>query len=248
MFRQELPRLYEMKDRIVDPASPNAYFQNFDTILADSTHVKDIYLRLERVLQELDDTAWLHLKEEACKRLNLRDALGRGWQQLFDILNEARAYRYLKSMNCTNLRFIPRSAGKTPDLECLLGLNRVLCEVKTINISDEEVAARTGPMEARSIEATISTGFIKKLRSTIATAEQQMQVFDPDPTCIRFVYLNISFDDFLAQCKQTYFKQIDDELLQAPIKGVRLVFCNERTPFYEPLSMQSADVDNLGEV
>ena len=65
MFRAELPRLYELKDCIDDPASHDAYFRDFDQNLAGSAHVKDIYHRYERDLQGLDDKAWEHLKEEA---------------------------------------------------------------------------------------------------------------------------------------------------------------------------------------
>lgn len=62
------------------------------------------------------------------------------------------------------------------------------------------------------------------------------------------VYLNIFFDDFLAELKEAYFKQIDDELSKAPIEGVKIIFCNEHTPFYKHLEMQFADIDNLGDM
>jgi hypothetical protein len=246
VFREELPRLYELRDCIAAPASSDAYFRDFDQNLARSAHVKDVYLRQERVLQRLDDQAWEHLKGEALPRLTAHDKRGRGWQQLFDILNEARAYNYLKSLGCTDLRYIPRSHEKTPDLEGSLALGRVLCEVKTINISDQEIAFRTYPFKARSIPTIVADGFLKKLRATVETAKLQLMGFDGDHAAIHFVYLNVCFDDFLAELKEAYFKQIDDDLAKTQVIGIRLVICNDHTPFYKPLEMRFADVDNIG--
>lgn len=244
MFRVELPRLYELKDCIADPSSPDAYFKNFDHNLASSEHIKDVYLRRERALQGLDAAAWKHLKGEAGRFLTTRDEHARGWQQLFDVLNEAWAYNYLKSIGCRKLKFIPRSSFQTPDLEGFLGQDRMLCEVKTINISEDEVAFRTGPMKARSIDSSVTLKFLKRLRHKVKIATRQMSAFDA--TCFHLVYLNISFDDFFAENKEAYFKQIDDDLLRIPVGGIRIVICNENTAFYKPLMMRFADVDNVG--
>ncbi len=246
MFRAELPRLYELKDRITDPTSSDAYFHDFDQNLASSAHVKAVYVRCERTLQGLDDDAWEHLKQEALPFLTTRDKRGRGWQQLFNILNEARAYNYLKSLGCTNLHFIPRSHERSPDLEGSLVPDRVLCEVKSIGISDEEISFRTGPLKARSLPIALTDSFLKKLRATVETAKQQLLTFDDDRAAVHFIYLNVSFDDFLAELKEAYFKQIDDDLAKTPVTGIKLVICNEHTPFYKPLEMHFANVDNIG--
>jgi hypothetical protein len=42
VFRAKLPRLYELKDSFDAPASPEAYFRDFDENLARSAHVEDI--------------------------------------------------------------------------------------------------------------------------------------------------------------------------------------------------------------
>jgi hypothetical protein len=246
LFRAELPRLFELKDCIDDPASPDAYFQDFDQKLARSTHKREVYLQWERVLQGLDAEAWEHLKKEAAPRLTKPDKKGRGWQQLFDILNEGRAYNYLNSIGCRGVRFVPRSRERSPDLEAALASDRVLCEVKTINVSDEEIAARTGPPKARSGQIYVTPGFLKKLRATLETAKQQMLAYDPQGAAVHLVYLNILFDDFFAERKEAYFQQIDEYLAGAPVSGIRLIVCNDHTAFYKPLQMRSADVDNAG--
>jgi hypothetical protein len=246
MFRTELPRLYDLKDCIRDPNSFDAYFLDFENRLVGSAHVKDVYVQLENTLQGLDAQAWEHLKSESRSLLTARHHGGRGWQQLFDILSEARAYNYLKSRAATNLRFIPRARERTPDLECFFSLDRVLCEVKSINISDDEVAYRINPVRARSLASTVSPEFLKKLRQTIENAQKQLLAFDPTRSAKHIVYLNVVFDDFLAECKEAYFRQIDRDLAESAKSDTTLVICNDHTAFYKPLRMQFAEVDNLG--
>jgi hypothetical protein len=125
-------------------------------------------------------------------------------------------------------------------------LDRVLCEVKTINISNEEVDFRTGRKKVRSGQITLPAEFLKKLRATVECAKQQLLTFDRGRSAVHFVYLNIRFDDFLGECKEAYFKQIDDDLARAPVTDIGLVICNDHTAFYKPLQMCFADVDNLG--
>jgi hypothetical protein len=244
-LRREFARLYELKDSVRGPTPANAYFRGFTGHLARSGHVRDFYLRYERSLQGLDDKAWEHLKQEAMPRLTARDKKGRGWQQLFDLLNEARAYNYLKSRGATNLHFIPRSSGKTPDLEGFCASKRVLCEVKTLNISEEEVAFRSGRKRVRSGQIALPSEFLHKLRTSLDAAKQQLLAFDLLHTAIHFVYLNVGFDDILGEFKEGYFRQIDNDLARTPVTDVRLVFCNDYTAFYKPLHMRCADVDNM---
>lgn len=245
-FRAELPRLYELKDCIKDPQSPEAYFQTFDEKLT-IPHVRDVYLRSEWALRELDAAAWQSLKSEAIPYLERRDKKRAGWEQLFAILNQARAYRYLKSIGCTQLRFIPRSnKQQTPDLEGELASDRVLCEIKTINPSDAEIALRKNPPTVRSLPMELTPGFLGKLKATIEQAGQQLSAYDPHGTAVHFAYLNISFDDYFAECKDQYFQQIDDCLEENPVSGIRLVICNDYTAYYRPLQMINAAVDNIG--
>jgi hypothetical protein len=63
--------------------------------------------------------------------LTVRDAK-RGWQPLFDKLNQAKAFNYLRWIGWVNVEFIPPSTEtgqQTPDLRAESGSNKVLCEV-----------------------------------------------------------------------------------------------------------------------
>jgi hypothetical protein len=242
MFRSKLSRLYELKDLIADPSSPVSYFQNFDEKLRDSKHIMDVYVGWERVLQCLDEQAWLYLKNEAVPYLMVWDR-GRGWQSLFDILNQAHAYDYLKRLGCQEIAFISRRAQRTPDLEAWLGESRLLCEVKTLNISDEEVRGRM-TVVARSIAICLGGGFFRKLLAAIEQARQQLAAYDPSRSARHIVYVSPRFDDILAECKERYFQQIDQYLIEQAVEDVEIVMHNARTPFHMPVYMRAATVDN----
>lgn len=246
MFRMQLPRIYELRDLIADPTSPDAYFQNFDSHVQDSIHVRDIYDRWEKDLQGLDDDAWEFLKSEASPYLVHKDQSGRGWQQLFDILNQAHAYNYLKTVGASNVRFIPRAkqrSTRTPDLEGVLDTGRVLCEVKTINISQKEVRARKEFM-VREIKNQLDDAFLRKLHSDITEAKDQLHAYDATGEARYYVYINLCFDDFLGAYKEEYFRQIDEYLSNCLTPGIDLVFHNDHTPFHKALAMTTATVVN----
>lgn len=243
MFRAQLPRFYELLDLIPEPASPDAYFQNSEEKLR-FPHVNGIYARRERALQGLDNAAWSHLKGKAARYLTCKDRSGRGWQQLFDLLNEARGYNYLKGLGASFIRFVPEVNGKrTPDLEAALQGQRLLCEVKTLNISQEELAVREGRKAGR-LSNELSDGFLKKLDSSIEDAIDQMRAYDDEKRARLVVFINPCFDDILGECKEDYFHQIDSHLLRFQDESIEIVLYNDHTPFYKALSMANATLIN----
>jgi hypothetical protein len=245
VFPAQLPRLYELRDLIADPTSPDAFFQDFENKLQHA-EIRCVYERHEKSLRGLDDNAWSFLKSEATPYLTTKDA-GRGWHQLFDILYQAHAYNYLTTIGTLNVRFIPRSSIRTPDLEGVLNSDRVLCEVKTLNISEKEVGARQ-EIKARKIRTKLDEGFLNKLHSDITTAKKQMRAYDPREEALNYVYIIPCFDNWPDEYKEEFFQQIDQYLLNSAIPGVSLVFRNEHGPHYNELSMTAATVDNAGSV
>jgi hypothetical protein len=221
MFRKQLPRIYELRD--CSPDSANAYFQDFETVLLNPL-ARDRYLSLEATLRALEEDAWQELKIEACQYLVTKDREGRGWQQLFDVLlSQAQGYGYLKSIGCVKIRFVPREGGiKTPDLEALFGSRKVLCEVKTINISDAEVDARRYPF-ARKGETTLNEKFFSKLNSDITKAKEQLRAHDPVGDAKHCVYVAVHFDEWAGYSDDEYFRQIKEHLLTDPGQGTDVI-------------------------
>ena len=245
MFRKELPRVYELRDQIEARGSPSAYFQDFDHSLRDQPSKMRAFRALEDELQGLDPASWEFLRKEALPYLTTRDET-RGWQQLFDILNQARAYNFLKTIGCSSVRFIPacsRDGEKTPDLQGVLDFIKTLCEVKTINISREEAMARDGGI-VREIQAQLGQGFFNKLMSDLTQAKEQLEARDPSKVARRIAYIIINFDDFLAEYKERYFQQIDQYLSDNAVPGMEIVFHNQATPFHKIITMKSATVFN----
>ena len=268
MFRNELPRVYELRELIQSANQADAYFEDFDNSIRDEPCKKRVWLEREQAWQKLDPDAWTFLKDKAQRYLTVKNSNGRGWQQLFDILNEAYAYNFLKDDGCSNVQFIQESSLSSPDLKAEKNECKVLCEVKTINISDDEVfafnearkrregtaIAITDPITgrpdpniinklARTVEYKLSAGFFNKLMSDIEAAKTQIEAYADGANVRRIVYIIVNFD-FWGEYKKWYYLQIDQYLAKNLPPGIEVVFLNQRTLFHEPITMTSATVIN----
>jgi hypothetical protein len=187
----ELPRVFQLKDTLDDPKNPTAYFQNFEESLRQNDQKLEAFRRVEAFLSVLDDDAWTTVKDAASGHLVRPSAnKGRGWQSLFDILSEARAYAYLRNIGCSEIHFIARADQPTPDLEARIADRRVLCEVKTINISDDEAGRRrrvySGTPVASKTPTELGPQYLFKLSKTLTNAVRQLDAFDSarsSPSC-----------------------------------------------------------------
>lgn len=160
-------RVLELVAHSIGLASPNAYFHACDDKLTNPAK-RPFFVAVGRDLQGLDAEAWNALKTEARPQL-ATPIPGRGWQDLFPILNQARGYNYLATRGCTHVEFVARRKGKTPDLKANLEAARVLCDVKTIQILEAEVArGKTGSISTTL--AHVNSKLIGKLRLTIESA------------------------------------------------------------------------------
>src|SRR6201987_2808321 len=165
----EFPKLSELRGEAGDP-SPY-YFDVEDGSQIQAKHVREI----ESDLQRLDACGWELLKGDLVPLVKKRKH-ERGWQPLLNKLNEAKGYNHLVRIGCTDVQFLRRSSSRTPDLKGRLGPSTVLCEVKTINPSDNEFKSREDH-SVRSIVIQLPTGFFNKLRSTLETARDQMTIY-----------------------------------------------------------------------
>jgi hypothetical protein len=252
MFRNEFPRMYEVRD-IKSPDSLNPFWKNLDVNLQNS--VKRIRCcPYEDALQSLDSAAWEFLKNKVANPLTKWDEKNaRGQQQLIDILNEALAYSFLKrKIGCSDIHFIPESeinGIETPDLEGRLGDIKVICEVKTINISDDEALTRremslSFRLRCDQPSRELEEAFFKKLSDKLAKAKNQIQAYDSRNEARHIVYIIPNFDDMWETHKEEYFQKIDDFLSKDIIQGIEIVFHNRGTVSNEVITMKNATVFN----
>ena len=205
MFRKELPRIYELRDQIKDPESPHSCFRDFGNTLHDP-HALAAWQVLEAELQQLDYAAWEFLRKEASVYLTKWDEKrGRGREQVLNIINEARAYSFLRKNGCTDIHFIPRSNVRTPDLEAASGTGKVICEVKTINPSEDEIRRRrSGNYLHRE---SLGQRFFDKLMSCLADAKAQIEAFDTRKEARDIAYIVLNFDSFWGDIKKKIFNE-----------------------------------------
>jgi hypothetical protein len=231
MFRKRYPRIYELRDFVPSPHPPGAYFRDLDASLAEISQKRKQYDDIEAELGELDDAAWAFLKEEVRPYVLKKDK-HRAWQQLFDILNQAKAYGHLKREGCEDIEFIPRAiadAQQTPDLKAKKGEHVVLCEVKTLNVSKEEID-RMVIGGVGTTQAKLNSQFLRKLAATLDKADKQMTSYFPGDAR-RAVYMIVNFDDRLHEYSGDYRQQID-EFLRLRNTNVLEVVLDMKPPFY----------------
>jgi hypothetical protein len=232
VYRSELPRVFELRDLVAQSLSPDTYFQSFEQSLSEIPQKLKQFRDIERDLQGLDADAWTFLKGEVAPLLAARDSK-RGWQSLFDKLNQAKAYNYLKRAGYLNIRFVPPSAirgQQTPDLQA----DGVLCEVKTINISEIEANRRDSGSVGTSTDS-LDEGFFRKLSSDLRKAKGQMVAFCADSGVKLISYVIVNFDDSLHEYADRYQTNIDQYIAGDPVPGLQVVF-DIKPPFYTAMS------------
>lgn len=243
-LKSQIPRVYQLIALIEDRGHPDSYFQNFEHSISEETEKRHVWLAREKELQKLDLKAWEFIKNEAFPYLTARNHNGRGWEQLISILNQARAYNFLLDIGCSEIKFIPKIKGKeSPDLEAIMNDNPVVCEVKTINRSEEAMVARQKGLASKSL-ASLEPGFFKKLDSDLKKAKNQMVSHNNKPDARHIVFIVINFDDYLGEYKTNYYEEIDGHLSAMPVAEIEVVFFNQKTCFHNNVYMKNATIVN----
>lgn len=154
--------------------------QDFAQRLAIDADWRQQILTLEQVLSGVLPDARQALLAMVVGQIDQRNC-ERGWAQAFDLLNQARAYRYLADFGCREIIFLPGSiTGKTPDLMAESSDGPVLCEVKTVHFT-ARTAGRTPAMSVR------------KLAERLTAAANQLNTFPAAPPVRRIVYFCLDF-------------------------------------------------------
>ena len=190
----QYPRLRELSKPFEDIAE--SYFYRFWPDFHKLPVRVQAFDRLEAELKVLDQHAWKFLQNEASHLVRHKHPK-RGWTQLFDKLNEAKGYSYLIDQGCTDPAFIPRSTRErveTPDLRATLDNVPILCEVKTINVSDYLIKAWHN-RDVREVQNHVTPELTAKLESTLAKAKSQLTSFESALNAKRIAYFVINFDD-----------------------------------------------------
>jgi hypothetical protein len=192
------PHLYELYCE--DPSNPTNYFNcpNLQSDLQEDP--PDPYLTdLESILEELDLAAWQEWKGRAACSLSVEKRFGFP-VPLFDCLNEARAYVFLKRHGYIEITFLKperKRAKKTPDLLAKNSDGRIiLLEAKRVHDSDDEIEYLVSPLphDMRVVCHGLSDGLSDKLRSVVEEAREQLLAFVDDKVSRRIVYLSIRID------------------------------------------------------
>jgi hypothetical protein len=220
MCWKDLPRLNELRDQIQNPPSRDSY--NLE--IGDNRIKLKYFQDIETELRGLDASSWGRLKAEIVPLLTKKGPK-RGWQPLFDKLNEAKGYNYLKRIGCETVEFVPRSpkeGQKTPDLQGSSGNTKVLCEVKTINISEHESTCRTDG-SVREISTQLPVEFFSKLKSDLERARNQMTTFCPAAGTKKICYVIVNYDDMLHEYEANYSVQINAFIATKPVPELEIV-------------------------
>ena len=152
----------------------------------------------------LDDESWKILKEKALRHyMDHRD--GQKKQGFFNQLNEAFAYRYLVRNGFKEVRLIKEGKRASPDIRFTVHDTKSYCEVKTLGISEDEIARRSSRKAYDGlVYVRLSDGFLKKFADAVGKAREQIQAWGING----LIYIIINFDDIALDNYQTYRKQL----------------------------------------
>jgi PIN domain nuclease of toxin-antitoxin system len=246
-LRKSLPRLFELRAAVSEPEHDDSYFKDFEASLQRPSGKLEALTRLEAQLSVLQRDSWLELRDRAARHaISNQRGKGRGWQEMFDVFSEARAYGYLTSIGAEEIRFIPRGETKTPDLAATTADHDVLCEVKTLNISkvqaDKNVRLSAGEVVSSKALTSATEGLLRKVREMIEDALGQLAAYDPTRAARWIVFVAVNSDDSLFEYIDRILGQIDQHLDNALSTKVDLVFAPQSNPFERRLSMRNAAV------
>jgi hypothetical protein len=206
-----MPRLTLLLEDLRSKHVNDWYLLKYKDALSQNQQWRSLFKTYDRVLDTLDDPSWAILKAKASEKFKA-NTVDRGKHQFFDVLNESFAYRYLLQRGASGVVCLPESkqkGQKTPDFSFIENGKKLYCEVKTINISDDEII-RTKRMQSfdGSVYYELPPNFLNgKLVSVVEQASSQI-AFVGDG----FMYLIISFDDFTHSYYDRYRSQLKEFL------------------------------------
>jgi len=219
MFRfeeliNELTRIYK-----------NDYWlEEYNDKIGRNLNLNDQIKKYNLALYELDIESWLVLKQKLIKKFNQPEN-NRGKYDFFSTMNEAFAYKYLKISGSSKLKIIVEGDKENPDISYETNGKNEFCEVKTINISDQEIVKMNQSNKVQSDEdiynifhegkelsidcnkeySKLSLGFFNKLKKDLEKASSQIS---KDNNGSGIIFIIIHFDDFTHYFIENYIESI----------------------------------------
>lgn|GEM_PF-1205814 len=241
----QLIRIGEIAHKVLKQNPCNTFFQDFQSRLDGKLGKRAALEFYEVKLTSLSENDWVILRSKVISQF-IHPNSKRAWQSPFNILNEAIAYSYFLKDGCEGVAFIPEGNSKTPDISILKKGQKIACEVKTINVSDEKVRTdkinqlrwtRGRPSLVCSISDQLSPKFFEtKVRKTI---DQNLEKFRNYPDALRVFFFVMNFDDRFHEYADRYFVQIEQWLdgRSIPVDGV---ICLDKSTLWreEPLVLE----------
>jgi len=185
-WKEEYPRLFELFESSDRECNDN-YFSHMNDEKTRK-YGKASYMKWENILSQLDSVAFKHLVSKSKRNVTVCHKY-RGWEQLFNCLNEAIGYIYLKEQEYNEIDFIDESNEERPDLFAKSEKKSALLEVKTIRKSDIDVLRDRA---WKSIDE-IPEGLKSKIISDVNKAKSQFDSFGVEVNH-KICYIIISLD------------------------------------------------------
>lgn len=143
---EKYERLNELRRRIVNHCQANQknVFDGYIEWGERESLIQNDAERIENILAQLDSVAWEELIKKVLPFSCDKDKIY-GWRQFYNHLNEARGYVLLKNRGYSQISFVQTSSSrhgpvsKCADLVGLSPTSRAILDVKTINVSDDEI-------------------------------------------------------------------------------------------------------------
>lgn len=212
------PRLYELyvstKSRSNDVES---------TIRTGKANFDD----WEQTLQTLGSHAWMDFLKKA-ERCNFTYDRIAGLKGLFELVNEAKGYVFLKKSGCGEIKFIPTDKIKTPDIEGKCDSGKIILEVKTINSSEENSGylywnSYNNEMTTRDVQTTLSEGFKKKLDAVCKDTVEKFEAYDNLDTNARHIlFCIVELDTNCYPVKEEMQKQLEQYIRPHIAMGIEI--------------------------
>lgn len=225
-------RMRELIAQVQASHPRDRFFASIETTWTASRQARAQYAAYDRAFQTMDEQSWSELKCKALKHF-LDHRKGQLKQGFFNQLNEAFAYQHLTRRGYAGVRVLREDGKVKPDLEYIVDGQRAFCEVKTIGISQEQLARweERGAFSG-SIYSELSAGFLNKLNGTITNAWSQIT----SQEARGFIYLVVLFDDFTLMYYDRYRAQIQQLLTahEAPSIHVKVGLLGRRKTSKSP--------------